>query len=396
MRNRCEIAIVGAGPAGCSLALSLARVAPGLIDDLLVLEKARHPRPKPCGGGVTIIGERVLHRLGITWQGLALPAVMIRRLRLRYDTKEFFWDVPGAFRVVDRPLFDAALVDRVREAGMNVWEETPVLAMEREQGGWLLVTPRGNVRARVVVGADGAKSVVRRAIVPRHAAGRVSRIVEVFTPAVDPLGREVHREQVATFDFSPVRAGVQGYVWDFPFLRDGELWVNRGVFDSRVWPDGPRVSLRVQAEAMLRARGLRLTDYPLVGHPERWYHPRGVYSAPGALLIGDAAGADPLLGEGISMALWYGDTVAPWIVEALERGDLSFADYGERLAASELGRHLTLRLRLAQFSYARSDRFIRFWWQWLGRFLALYGRRVLHQMRTEGLGAWARPSASPT
>lgn len=386
MRDRYEIAIVGAGPAGCSTALALVHHAPDLLPEIVILEKARHPRPKPCGGGITIIGERVLRRLGLSWSALNVPYVLIQRMRMRYDTQEFYWDVPGAFRVVDRPLFDAALVARVRATGLQVMEETPVLGLERERGEWALFTPRGTVRARVVVGADGANGIVRRAVAPPAASRRVSRIVEVLTPAADPLGHEVHRDGLAAFDFTVMRAGVQGYVWDFPLLRDGTLWVNRGVFDSRVWPKRPRVSLREQAAAMLRARGLRLDDYRLVGHPERWYHPRGVYSAEGVILVGDAAGVEPLLGEGISMALWYGETVAPWLIEALEHGDLSFADYGARLAASELGKHLTLRLRLAQFSYARGDRFIRFWWRWLGHFLALYGRRVRRQMEEEGLG----------
>ncbi len=386
MQKRYEIVVVGAGPAGCSTALSIARCAPDLVPDLLVVERARHPRPKPCGGGITIIGERVLRRLGVPWPMPHIPAVRIERMRLRYGGQEFTWDVPGVFRVVDRPLFDAALVDHVCAVGITVWEETPVIALERAGEWWVLRTPRGEIWARVIVGADGSNGIVQEVVRPRPRARRVSRIVEVWTPAVDSLGREVHREKTALFDFSVVRDGVQGYVWDFPMIRDGEPWVNRGVFDSRVWPQRPRANLKTQAERMMQARGLRLEDYGLVGHPERWYHPRGVYSVPGAVLVGDAAGADPLLGEGISMALWYGETVAPWIVEALERGDLSFAEYGQRLAESELGKHLTLRLRLAQFSYARSDRFIRFWWRWLGRFLAWYGRGIRKQMAEEGLG----------
>lgn len=386
MSRTYEVVIVGAGPAGCSTALALAHLAPDLLQDLVVLEKARHPRPKPCGGGITIIGERILRQLRLSWEDLHVPHVPIREMRLRYDGEEFYWRVPGIFRVVDRPTFDAALVARVRQAGIRVQEETPVTAVEREGNTWRLTTPRGNIRARIVIGADGANSVVRQALPAATRARRVSRIVEVHTPAIDPVGREVHRDHLAVFDFTVMRAGAQGYVWDFPFLRDGEMWVNRGVFDSRVWSGRPRANLRDLIAQSLRARGLALQDFRLVGHPERWYHPRDVYSAPGLILVGDAAGVEPLLGEGISMALWYGVTVAPWIVEALARGDLSFADYETRLAQSDLGRHLTLRLRLAQFSYARSDRFVRFWWRWLGRFLALYGLRVRRQMQKEGLG----------
>jgi ribulose 1,5-bisphosphate synthetase/thiazole synthase len=60
-----EVIIVGAGPAGLSTALHLQQMAPELAERTLILEKARHPRTKLCGGGVTPDAERVLGRLGL-------------------------------------------------------------------------------------------------------------------------------------------------------------------------------------------------------------------------------------------------------------------------------------------------------------------------------------------
>ena len=384
-----EVVIVGSGPAGSALALSLARVAPGLVPDILVLERARHPRPKPCGGGVTMTGERVLRRLGLSWQRLGVPNVPVHTLRLQYHTQVFHWHVPYIFRVIRREEFDAALVAAVRAQGVEVREETPVTGAEREGGWWVVTTPHGRVRTRILVGADGARGIVRRVLGLPGTPRRVSRILEVLTPPVDPVGRETFREHLAVFDFSVMKEGIQGYVWDFPSLVSGEPTVNRGIFDNRVWSHKPRRNLRAYLAQAMQARGLRLEEYTLVGHPERWYDPQGKYSAPGAILIGDAAGVEPLLGEGISYALWYGETVAPWIVEALERGDLSFADYERRLRQSPLGRNLTFRLRLARFAYARSHRFVHFWWPSLGRALQLFRRKVLRDMAREGLGQFA-------
>lgn len=380
-----DVVVIGAGPAGCAFALALAQQMPGFADHMLVLEKARHPREKPCGGGVTIIGERVLRQLGLPWATLSVPAVPVHHLRFMYEDHVFSWNVPYIFRVVRRPRFDAALVRHVRQRGIAVWEETPALNLERVNGGWAIQTPRGTVHARVVVGADGAKGVVRKAL-GLSRERRVSRLVEVFMPPEDPLAREVVNEHTAWFDFTPIRRGVQGYIWDFPAVEDGSPLVNRGVFDSRAWPNRPRANLASEMASALRARGVTPSAVRVVGHPERWYHPNGEYSRPGAILIGEAAGVDPLLGEGISFALWYGVTVAPWVKEALETGDLSFRDYNRRLRVSPLGKHLTLRVTLARFAYRRSPRFVRFWWPALGWVLQLYRRLVVRDMKRDKLG----------
>ncbi len=97
--------------------------------------------------------------------------------------------------------------------------------------------------------------------------------------------------------------------------------------------------------------GFDLDAYELKGHPIRWFEPMHPLSAPRVLLVGDAAGADPIFGEGISMALGYGCVAAKEIGEAFRRGDFSFGGYRRRVLMSGLGQTLIARWVIAQIIY---------------------------------------------
>jgi 2-polyprenyl-6-methoxyphenol hydroxylase-like FAD-dependent oxidoreductase len=97
--------------------------------------------------------------------------------------------------------------------------------------------------------------------------------------------------------------------------------------------------------------GLDLRDYKLQGHPIRWFSPENPMSARRVLLVGDAAGADPFLGEGISMALGYGVVAAHEVGEAFSKNDFSFRKYKSRVLRSPLGRALLVRWLLAHTIY---------------------------------------------
>lgn len=89
-------------------------------------------------------------------------------------------------------------------------------------------------------------------------------------------------------------------------------------------------------------------------------------SAPRVLLVGDAAGADPLLGEGISMALGYGLVAAREISEAFKRGDFSLRGYKSRVMRSGLGQSLFARWLIAQIVYPLQwTWFQTLLWRWL-------------------------------
>ena len=156
----------------------------------------------------------------------------------------------------------------------------------------------------------------------------------------------------AVFDFSPVTQGLQGYVWHFPCLVAGVPSFNRGIFDSRVYPDRVPAKLnKVFAEA-LKEQASFSESSTWSAHPERWFDPQGMYAQPNVLLVGDAAGVEPTFGEGISYALRYGAVAAKYLVQSFQRSDFSFRDYRDRLLASPMGMALFFQTITARQMYA--------------------------------------------
>jgi flavin-dependent dehydrogenase len=91
------------------------------------------------------------------------------------------------------------------------------------------------------------------------------------------------------------------------------------------------------------------------GHPIRWFHPSSVLSADRILLVGDAAGVDPLWGEGISFCFGYGQVAANSILNAFESEDFSFSTYKQNLLDHEVGQELMNRLEIADKLYGSSQ-----------------------------------------
>ncbi len=392
MQNH-DILILGAGPAGLSTALHLARDFPHLATRIVILDKARHPRPKLCAGGLTLDAETILARLGLDVS--EIPHADASAVHFDFSGKGLSIRNPKrhTLRVVRRDEFDAWLAGKVREQGIEIREQITVKEVRPDADAVTVVTDQGEFRAQAVVGADGSNGVTRRCVLPREPV-QTARVLEVITPestviashhpstslrsaqdggeAISSTARGLlpgtarqgkcrrgehpprndgHQREHAFFDFFCVPSGIEGYTWDFPTQIKGRPMRCWGIYDANMTPDSDKPTLKETLAEEMSRHGFELGEYELKGHPIRWFEPWTKMSVPRVLLAGDAAGADPLFGEGISMALGYGALASAEIGEAFQRGEFSFRRYRQRVARSGLGQTLMARWLLAQFVY---------------------------------------------
>lgn len=352
-----DVVIGGAGPAGAALAARLAAKDPALARRTLVLDRARFPRPKPCGGGLTGHALEAMAALGLELQ---VPWSEAPGARVRFGAFERRVALPRPVRIVRREELDASLVAQARERGACVGEGESIEDFRVEDGGVTVRTSARRLRARVLVGADGAGSLVRRRLGPRSPAPVRLFRAEIAAPA----GWEGQGEVV--YDFTPMRAGLRGYLWVFPSPA-GRLNVGVMHYPSRRLGG---TALRRVLEHGLREHGLSVGRSGVDGWPAWGYSPTIAAAAPHVLVLGDALGIDSLTGEGIAVAMEQAIVAGDVIAQALDKGDLGLAGYRQSIRRATVGRELNLDRWMARFLYAP-----RLWRLWLP--LALFDETIL-------------------
>ncbi len=367
--------IVGSGPAGTATAIALHRRDPVLARDVLLLDKARHPRPKVCAGGLIPAGREWLARHDIPF---AVPHVTVNDAAVTTPTRTVAHADRALCHVIRRDELDAALAAAARARGIELHEEEPVRALERDGQGVRLTTARATYHAPLVIGADGAGSLVRRQLVD-PARTRIARAVMADVPAAGTRWDGFAGPRY-DFDFRMLRQGLPGYAWVFPCLIGGVPHVNVGVY--ALTPVG--AALDAVFDQLLDELGgppVRRVAFPI-----HWYRPGARLAADHAWLVGDAAGVDPLMGEGISLALEYGELAAETIVAAVRRRAYAGEDYQRAVETSWLGRKLR-RLHLATRLFYGPT-----WRVWFA--LAEHSRRVrgLGLRWYNGVDGWDRRS----
>ncbi len=341
-----DLAIVGGGPAGVSTALFLAAVAPDLVERIIVLEKETYPREKICAGAIGKRAENALAEIGVR---VNVPCAWVSGLSVagaEASIREALDSEIG--RVVRRIEFDAELARIAKARGIPIVEGARVTEIERENGGLRLETTAGQLRAKAIVGADGVGSFVRRWLgLPK---GRfTAQVVEVDTEPVEAD----HDRRYLHFDVTD--RSLAGYAWDFPTVVAGRELVCRGVYELRDEQNAfastePRVDVAVRLEARLEAQGANAVG-KIKRFAERGLALHEAVARPRVMLVGEAAGIDAVLGEGIAQAILYGKVAGPYLARALERGDYSFVDWPNTLKASRVGWDLAVRARCALLAY---------------------------------------------
>jgi geranylgeranyl reductase family protein len=300
--SRCDVLIVGGGPAGSSCAGRL--VQAGL--DVLVLDRARFPRDKVCAGWVTPAGLGALdfdpedYREGRTFQPIRgfRTSVMGRgEVLTRYPA-------PVSYGI-RRCEFDDYLL---RRSGARVQTGVPLADLRRDGDGWIV---NGTLRARVVVGAGGHFCPVARFLGAAVGAEPVvaAQEIEVGLDEREAAGCSVRAEVPELF----FTEDLKGYGWCFRkqgFLNVGLGRLDRGRLSSHVASFLEFLTARgkVPVSAASRWHG---HAYLLYGSARRKLLDDGV------LLVGDAAGlAYAPSGEGIRTAIESGLLAAAVLVEA--------------------------------------------------------------------------------
>ena len=332
MRQVWDVAVVGAGPAGTAAAMSALRTRPGAR--VLLLDRADFPRDKSCGDGIAPQALDELARLGAA--EVLADRVPVRRLRLvSPGGAQVDAVLPRPDHVVPRTLFDARLVDAAVRAGA-VLERRTVRRVEVRGDRVVLGGPDGpDAHAHVVVGADGAHSVVRRLTgQPRQPDRAMAIAVRGYAAA--PPGEPVQQILMTAQDWP-------AYAWSFA-AGDGTANVGFGMMlpSLRAAPRAGRTELHSRlGELLPGVQAERLISHHL---PLSTSRPR---PAPGrVLLAGDALSLiNPLTGEGIFYALLSGRLAGAAAVAGADAG----AAYARALDG-ELGRHLRHTSLLARLT----------------------------------------------
>jgi len=341
-----DVMIVGGGPAGLATWLYLNYLSPEIASRTVLIEKEIYPREKLCGGALGGWTEEALKQLKID---MDIPSVYIHTLECRLGQNSCQIEEKNFFRIVRRCEFDYVLAQTARKQGLHLCENEIFLDMRRNKNCIYAKTNRGVYKLKTLIGADGALSAVRKKMnlpeKPILAPG-----MEIFHPADAQYDPEFENNK-ALLDFSPIKEGLEGYVWHFPCIVDEKPMMNHGIVDFRISSKRHKANLKEIFNRELKLRNIDCKPQFWNGHPIPWCKNETNISQHNILLVGDAAGIEPAIGGGIHLAFSYGEVAAMCIIEAFSKNSFSYNDYQLRMHSHILGKYIHKLTELSKIMY---------------------------------------------
>ncbi|MCI0820025.1 MAG: geranylgeranyl reductase family protein [Chloroflexi bacterium] len=349
-----DVIVAGAGPAGSMAARLLANRGARV----LLLDKQRFPRDKPCGGGVTLRAAAVLDvDLAPVIERTIHGARFTLRLGESFDRR---FEQPLTY-MTQRSRLDAYLAERAAEAGAEFRDGVALREIDPAFNGTSSLnrtvrTESDTYTAQILIGADGANGLVGRTLGlrPEYEEAVALEGNIPYSPDIPADWRDVFGLDLGGM------AG--GYGWVFP--KGDHLNIGVGAWKYAGF------TLRPKLFELARRHGFpRSSVENLRGHHLPVRVPGSPIARGGVAVVGDAAGlVDPLSGEGIHMAFASGRLAAEQALRVLAGEAPDMSGY-EAAVDRELQAELTVSRRLQElFTFApppylaimrRSDKFWR-------------------------------------
>jgi geranylgeranyl reductase family protein len=326
-----DVIIVGAGPAGTASAIKLAKS--GL--HVALLDKAIFPRDKTCGDALSV---DVINQLGMLSDRLAENFKVLENKTPSYGVRIFspnhnhidipfiYKDIKSCGYISPRIDFDNLLFEHIQQySNISIYENCLVTDVKIAENGAVLGTSQGIFTGKIVIGADGAHSIISKLsgdmkVEKEH----YSAGLRVYYEGVSGLHKENFIELHFFKDILP------GYLWIFP-LAGNKANVGIGMLSSTV--SEKKVNLKQTLQNLLKTHP-HLTERFKNAKPLETIKGYGLplgskkrnLSGERFLLAGDAAALiDPFSGEGIANAIRSGRVAAEHVIKCFDQNNFSAA-----------------------------------------------------------------------